>query len=320
MTDANGSFAALLGGEQRGSMHDWRLPPPTVHWLHLELTHEAEAWLLNRSRIDPVAFRALVAMGARPRCAPFDDGVLVVLRGVNTNHDSAPEDMVSLRIWIEKQRVITVAPRPVAAIADLQQRVANNRGPASPGELVVDLAGRMLERMTPIVAELEEETDILAEVLIEGDLARFRQGLAALRRRLIQFRRHLSPQRDTLKALLREPGATLGERDREVLREVAERTTKYVEDVSSLVERAAIMHDELESRLNERMNRNMQTMSVVAVLFLPVSFLSSLWGMNVGGIPWSQNEWGFVIMCTLMAVLMGAQVWVLRRHRLFRSH
>jgi zinc transporter len=112
----------------------------------------------------------------------------------------------------------------------------------------------------------------------------------------------------------------LGEHDREVLREVAERTTKYVEDVSSLVERAAIMHDELESRLNERMNRNMQTMSVVAVLFLPVSFLSSLWGMNVGGIPWSQNEWGFVIMCTLMAVLMGAQVWVLRRHRLFRSH
>lgn len=102
MSDGNASFAALLGGEQRGSIHDWRMPPAEPHWLHLELTHEAEAWLLNKSRIDPVAFRALVAMGARPRCAAFDDGVLVVLRGVNTNEGSEPEDMVSLRMWIEK--------------------------------------------------------------------------------------------------------------------------------------------------------------------------------------------------------------------------
>lgn len=53
------------------------------------------------------------------------------------------------------------------------------------------------------------------------------------------------------------------------------------------------MHDELEGRLNERMNRNMQTMSLVAALFLPVSFLSSLFGMNVGGIPLGNSEWGF---------------------------
>ncbi|MEI6129477.1 MAG: zinc transporter ZntB [Planctomycetota bacterium] len=317
MSDGNASFAALLGGEQRGSIHDWRMPPAEPHWLHLELTHEAEAWLLNKSRIDPVAFRALVAMGARPRCAAFDDGVLVVLRGVNTNEGSEPEDMVSLRMWIEKNRVVTVAPRPVSAIGDLHNRVSHGRGPGTPAELVVDLAGRMLDRMTPIVAELEEETDILSEILLGGELVRFREGLAKLRRRLIQFRRHLSPQRDTLKALLREGHIVFGEQDRELLREVAERTTKYVEDISSMSERGTVMHDELEGRLNERMNRNMQTMSLVAALFLPVSFLSSLFGMNVGGIPLGNSEWGFLLLCAIMALLMAGQIHVMRRLKLF---
>lgn len=317
MSDANASFAAHLGGDRKGTIHDWRMPPAETHWIHLELTHEAEAWLLNRGRIDPVAFRALVAMGARPRCAAFDDGVLVVLRGVNTNDGADPEDMVSLRIWIEKNRVVTVAPRPVAAIGDLHNRIVHGRGPSTPAELVVDVSGRMLDRMTPIVAELEEETDILSEMLIEGELGRFREGLAKLRRRLIQFRRHLSPQRDTLKALLREGHLVFGEQDRELLREVAERTTKYVEDISSMAERATVMHDELEGRLNERMNRNMQTMSLVAALFLPVSFLSSLFGMNVGGIPWSSSDWGFVWLCGIMVALMVGQVLVMRRMNLF---
>ena len=151
-------------------------------------------------------------------------------------------------------------------------------------------------------------------------MARFREGLAKLRRRLIQFRRHLSPQRDTLKALLREGHLVFGEQDRELLREVAERTTKYVEDISSMAERATVMHDELEGRLNERMNRNMQTMSLVAALFLPVSFLSSLFGMNVGGIPWGSSDWGFVWLCGIMVALMAGQVWVMRRMNLFGLH
>src|SRR5262245_21173948 len=59
--DGSVGFAAVLGGDAHGSFHDWRAPPSHSHWLHLQLTHDTEAWLLNRGRIDPIAFRALVA-------------------------------------------------------------------------------------------------------------------------------------------------------------------------------------------------------------------------------------------------------------------
>lgn len=319
MVDANVGFAAELGGEAHASFHDWHRPPQHRHWLHLQLTPQTETWLLNRGGIDPVAFRALVAMGARPRCASFDDGVLVVLRGVNTNADASPEDMVSVRMWIEPGRVVSVAPRSVPAIAEVRQRLESGRGPASPCELIVDLAGRMLERMAPILAELDEETDLLSERLVEDDLLGFRIELTKLRRRLIQFRRHLAPQRDALRALLRENRLEFGERDRELLREVAERTQKHVEDVSALAERATVMHDELESRLGERMNRNMQTMSLAAVMFLPMSFITSLLGSNVGGIPGADSPNGFLWVCLTLGGLFAGQLLLLRRLKFFRT-
>jgi len=318
MDDGNVGFAAVLGGEAHASFHDWRVPPRHRHWVHLQLTPETETWLLNRGGIDPVAFRALVAMGARPRCASFDDGVLVVLRGVNTNDAAVPEDMVSVRMWIESARIVTVAPRQVPAVGDVRRRLESGRGPTSTGELIVDLAGRMLERMAPILGELEEATDVLTERLVDEDLVGFRAELTQLRRRAIQFRRHLAPQRDALRALLREGRIEFAERDRELLREVAERTQKHVEDVSALSERATVMHDELESRLGERMNRNMQTMSLAAVMFLPMSFVTSLLGINVGGIPGADSPYGFAIVCIALAVVFLAQWFVLRRLRFFR--
>lgn len=319
MVDANVGFTTVLGGAEHASLHDWRVTPSQRYWRHLQLTHETETWLLNYGGMDPVAFRALVAMGARPRCAPFDDGVLVVLRGVNTNDSAAPEDMVSVRMWIEPGRVVTVAPRNVSAVGDLRRRLEAGRGPTSPGELIVDLAGRMLDRMTPILGELDEETDLLTERLVDEDLVGFRAELTSLRRRLIQYRRHLAPQRDALRALLRESRLEFEERDREVLREVAERTQKHVEDVSALAERAAVMHDELESRLGERMNRNMQTMSLAAVMFLPMSFLTSLLGSNVGGIPGADSPYGFTIVCVTLGLVFFGQLFALRRTRYFRQ-
>ncbi len=318
MGDGNVGFTAVLGGEAHASFHDWRAEPVHRHWIHLQLSHETEAWLLNRGGIDPVAFRALVAMGARPRCASFDDGVLVVLRGVNTNEGAAPEDMVSVRMWIERRRIVSVAPRNVAAIGDVRRRLEAGRGPVSPGELIVDLAARMLDRMAPILSDLDEETDVLTERLVEDDLVGFRGELTNLRRRLIQFRRHLAPQREALRALLREPRLEFEERDRELLREVVERTQKHVEDVSALAERATVMHDELENRLGERMNRNMQTMSLAAVMFLPMSFVTSLLGSNVGGIPGADSPYGFTIVCITLGLLFVGQLLVLRRLRFFR--
>jgi zinc transporter len=318
--EATSSFGVVLAGEQRGHEFPWQLERPAAqHWVQLQLGHESEAWLLNRGGIEPTAFQALMAMGARPRCASFENGSLVVLRGVNLNPGAEPEDMVSVRIWLEGERVITLTPRPVESVTELHDQLARGRGPSSGGGVVIAIANRLLDRLAPIVAELDEETDHLQERLVGDDLAGWRIDLARLRRRLIQFRRHLAPQREALLKLMREQYKLFPDALGEHLREVCEKTGKHVEDVVALAERATVMHDELESRLGERMSRNMHFMSQVTVMFLPLSFVTSLLGINVGGIPWADSEHGFMWVGGMLILLMIGQAFVMRRLRLLRA-
>ena len=107
--------------------------------------------------------------------------------------------------------------------------------------------------------------------------------------------------------------ATLAEMDRLRLREAADATTRYVEDLDVVRERAAMVHEELVSRLSEQMDGRMYVLSIVAALFLPLGFLTGLLGVNVGGIPGAESPWGFAIVCSAMLGLVGVQVWLLRR-------
>jgi Mg2+ and Co2+ transporter CorA len=76
-----------------------------VLWLHLDVSDEAsQAWLHNESGLEPVIVDVLLADETRPRSFSTDRGLLVVLRGVNTNPGADPEDMVSIRVWIEKNQ------------------------------------------------------------------------------------------------------------------------------------------------------------------------------------------------------------------------
>jgi zinc transporter len=87
------------------------------------------------------------------------------------------------------------------------------------------------------------------------------------------------------------------------LREVAERTARFVEDIDSARERAAVTQEELNNRLSEQMNKAMYLLSIVAAIFLPLGLLTGLLGINVGGIPGSESKWAFSLVTILLVCL-----------------
>jgi len=100
--------------------------------------------------------------------------------------------------------------------------------------------------------------------------------------------------------------------DRTVLREVADRTTRFVEDLDSTRERAAVIQEELAARLAEQMNRTMYVLTVVAAILLPPSLLTGLLGINVGGMPGVDSDWSFAIVVVAIAILGVVEFLVLR--------
>jgi zinc transporter len=95
------------------------------------------------------------------------------------------------------------------------------------------------------------------------------------------------------------------------LREFVDRTIHTVEDLDAVRERAAVIHEEIATRLAERMNRTMYLLTVVATLFLPAGLIAGLMGMNVA-VPGAGETWSFVLIVGLIAALAAAELAVMR--------
>jgi len=92
---------------------------------------------------------------------------------------------------------------------------------------------------------------------------------------------------------------------------------RCVEDLDALRERAAVTQEKLTTRLADRMNRTMYVLSLVAAVFLPLSFLTGLLGINVAGIPGSNYQLAFVLVCLGLAVVAGLELFLFRRKKWF---
>ncbi len=308
MNDTAHSFACTLNGA--GGATDTSCPPEPdpsgVSWIQLYRdAPETEPWLTTLSGIDPVVSEVLLAEETRPRAVRTGEGLLVILRGVNLNVGANPDDMISLRLWVEPRRVVGVWIRRLKAVEDVRQALRSGHGPTTAAGLLVDLANGLAERMQTVLADLHETVDGIEEEVLSGESYEIRPKLARLRRQSIALRRYLAPQRDVLNRLQGERVAWLSDMDRATLREGADRMTRYVEDLDAVRDRAAVTQDELNNRLAERMNKTMYVLSIVAAIFLPLGLITGLLGINVGGIPGADNPLAFGLVT---GVLLGIAV------------
>ncbi len=324
MSEASGLVCSyLVDGSGGGTQLDWDgtrnwKPEDGFLWAHLDRGDAAvQAWLHGESDLDPLVCEALLAEDTRPRSAVFEDGMVVILRGINLNPGADPEDMVSIRMWIDSHRIISVRLRRLMAVEAIRTQLAESRGPRGPADFLVELCDQLVDRMGPVVDDFEDEAGDLEESVVSASTYDLRSRLGALRRRVIALRRYIAPLRDAMTRLWMEKVPWLDEIHRMRLREVSDRITRHVEDLDSVRDRAAVTQDELSSHLEQQMNRNMYVLSIVAAVFLPLGLITGLLGINVGGIPGSDTAWAFTAVCVGLVVLGVAEVVILRRLKWF---
>ena len=291
LLDRNGS-AKTIGP---ADIEKWR-PEDGLIWLHLDVGERPpRAWLR-----DTIGLESQVVDETRPRSLNVGEGLLTVLRGVNTNPSDNPEDMVSIRLWIERDRIVSTRRRRLLSVQDLKNQLEQGVGPRSSGEFLSELIGRMADRIGGFVDTIEDRLSSIEEVETDESLQVRRRSLAVLRRQIAAVRRFVAPQRDALDRLYRNPGKLLSDPETNSLREEADRVTRYLEDLDLARERAVVLQEELLNELAQLQNTRMYVLSVVAAIFLPLTFVTGLLGMNVGGLPGIDSPRGFLIALVLM--------------------
>jgi zinc transporter len=163
-----------------------------------------------------------------------------------------------------------------------------------------------------VIDELSDAVDALEEQVVDGEISKVRDDLSQARKRAISLRRHLAPQREAFTRLQSERHEMLDGMDSVHFREIADETTRFVEELDTIRERASVVQDEVMNRLTERQNRNSYVLTVVAAIMLPLSFITSLFGVSLSNIPLSDDPNAFWILVGILVVLIAAEVALFR--------
>lgn len=299
----------------------WK-PEDGVVWLHFERDHPAAAnWVNNDGGFDPLVAEALLAEDSRPRVEPIDDGLLIILRGLCAappeDVTEAPDDLdlVPLHIWIDEHRLVTLrdSGHYITALRDIRLALENGKGPKKAGELLALVSDKLVRDLEPVLDGMDEEVDELDDLIFKGEASEVRQRLKLLRRRAVQLRRYMAPQRDALNRIEHDDAPWLKERDKLRLREVIDKLMRFIEYLDAIRDRTGILHDDLSTVIGERIARNSNRLAALAALLLPPSVVAGLFGMNVGGIPGVDDTWAFIIIVGLVVVISAFTLWILKR-------
>jgi zinc transporter len=304
-------FAMVMDKDGRVHDLDWTeveswTPAEGFLWVHLERDDpRAQDWLCRKSGVDPLVALALIADESRPRVDDVDDGLMVVLRGVNLAEPAAEAELVPIHVWVEDKRCISLRDKAhqLSALRDLRLALMVGKGPRTPGDLIAAIADKVVDHLGLVIDAMEEQiteqenTDPSERGDIRGDIS-------WARRRVIQLRRYLGPQRDALYRLQHDDATWLGERAKLNLREVSDKLLRHIEDLDELRDRATVLHEDMTALVSENIAKTSNRLTAIAAMVLPPTLLTGMLGSNIGGVPGGGEPNAFLILCIIILVMM----------------
>ena len=314
-------FGRVLDGRGGGRLIDWdeaRTWEPEhageVLWLHLCRTAEGlQEWFEEGLKIPEPTAELLVSDETRPRAFREANTLVATLRGINFNPGAEPEDMVSMQLWSDGVRVVTLRRLPLQTPRTVLAEIDAGAGPADAGQLISQLVEVMIARMSSSIVDMNDHLDMLEEADVEEDAEAMLAKIATIRRNCLGLKRHMSPQHEALERIARDAPSWFEDDDRREIAESIDRLRRYLEDLDISKESAVVLMDDIRGRAAARSEQATYMLTIVAGIFLPLGFLTGLLGINVGGMPGVDSADAFWIVSGLCISILFGLLLLFRR-------
>ena len=201
------------------------------------------------------------------------------------------------------------------SVQDVRAELAEGEGPSDVMGTVIAIIGKLANRISDYVNDVEERLEKLESRFLEEMDFKVRSQTGAIRREVAGVRRFLLPQREALSSLLSQIRTSLPEEQGYALREQTDRMTRYLEDLDLVRERSLVLQEEMANLSMEQQNQRMYALSIVAAIFLPITFVSGVFGMNVMGLPGIEEPEAFGYVALSMVSVTGIVLGFFKMNR-----
>lgn len=314
-------FGRVLDGQGGGRAIGWAEAqawqpqgPNDVLWVHLcRNSPGVQDWLEHTLGVPEPTAELLVSDETRPRAFREGQTLVATLRGINFNPGAEPEDMISMQLWCDGQRLVTLRRDPLQTPRDVLALIDRGYGPPDAGATITLLAEFMIARMNQSIVDMNEVIDGLEQEDPEEDPEGMLGRIATIRRNCLGLKRHMSPQHEALERIARDSPAWFEDHDRREIAESIDRLRRYLDDIDISKESAVVLMDELRARALASNEKATYVLTIVAGIFLPLGFLTGLFGINVGGMPWIENGNGFWLVAAGCTAIFAGLLLLFKR-------
>jgi zinc transporter len=280
-----------------------------VTWLHFNLSNARARQLIANMRFLPEELRDVFAShDLRRRVELVQGGILAVISDLTYEEGSDPAEVAPLWSYTTDCLLMTGRTRPLHTLDKLRAAVRTGLRVGNALELFLWMFSRRTSSLRDISSAMSEQVSEIEDEILGGRIREQREQLGRIRRFCAQLRRHFGPDRIAYRRLLQSSPGALRAEDFEAVRTEVEELSFLIDEVLELYERSKLLQEELASRVAEETGRSLYVLAILSAVFLPMTLITGVFGMNVAGLPGLRQPSSF---WWVLGLIVGAGIFTL---------
>ena len=284
---------------------------PTVTWINIDGVHDIEmiGQLGKLFDIHPLTLEDIVNTGQRPKFEEFENYICVVLKILYYDPDSEKVRPEQLSLIISDTYVLSFQEQKGDVFDSIRERIKIGRGrirKMGSDYLLYALIDSIVDNYFIILERFGERIEELEEVLLADPAPATLQEIHGLKRELLFMRRAVWPLREVIGGFQRLESALIRETTLMFLRDVYDHTIQVIDTVESFRDMVSGMLDIYLSSVSNKMNEVMKVLTIIATIFIPITFIAGIYGMNFRHMPELEWPFGYALVWGVILVVVAA--------------
>ena len=293
---------------------------PGVSWINITGLHEVEtlAQFADAFGLHPLVLEDILNTDQRPKLEDYGEYLYIVIKRLG---NGAPANEISteqISLILGRNLVISFLESDSGVFNVVKDRILNNRGRIrrlGADYLAYTLMDAVVDNYFAIFEKLGERIEILQETIISRPTPASLQTLHALKRELLFLRKSVWPLREVVSGLQRGDSTLIHKDTWFYLRDVYDHTIHVIDTIETYRDMLASMMDIYLSSLSIRLNEVMKVLTIIATIFMPLTFIVGLYGMNFQHMPELSWRWGYPLVLLVMAGVTAGMLVFFRRKK-----
>lgn len=280
----------------------------TVTWINVDGLSQIEILekLGNCFGLHPLVLEDISNTDQRPKIEDYESYIYIVLKMLNYNEKNNELDTEQISLILGNNFVISFQERQGDIFNPIRERIRNAKGrirKMGPDYLVYALIDAVVDNYFLIMEKFGERTESLEEELVTNPSPLTLQTIHNLKREMIFLRKSVWPLREVVNILERGELVFVKKNTRIFLRDVYDHTIQVIDTIETLRDMISSMLDIYLSSISNRMNEVMKVLTIIATIFIPLTFIAGIYGMNFKYMPELQWQWAYFGVLIIMAAI-----------------